>query len=250
MINIVFSYSDFIHLKESGMCHDEDSYVFDLQLDMGILRDGVFKEERLINSGIHSKWIDFDNQSKELANIKLHAKEGYPLRIWLSNRIVDLCHLAFLCDELLEYNHSLTVVALPKTDIQDELIFHYLTWSEVNQERLFDLARIETVLTAVEKNNYSQQWQELLCAPLPLRTIINGQLLSVPMDFYDSWIESQIPLTFFPIGNIIGRLMGYQIGLSDSFYLSRIKTLIQNGKLIVEGNANSQNLKTKMRRKS
>ena len=80
MINIVFSYSDFIHLKESGVCNDEDSYVFDLQLDMGFLSDGVFKEERLINSGIHSKWIDFDNQSKQLANLYVF---GYQIVLWI-----------------------------------------------------------------------------------------------------------------------------------------------------------------------
>ena len=94
---------------------------------------------------------------------------------------------------------------------------------------------------------------QFLCLPLHrnggrcrkrtvLRAVINGRLFSVPEDFYDHFIRSEIENQNdeFQEGQLIGRILGkYQLGISDGWLAMRIEKMIENGKLQIITNAPS-----------
>lgn len=82
----------------------------------------------------------------------------------------------------------------------------------------------------------AQNWARLQSENAPLRASLNGQLHSVPADFYDSFICREInaqPDTFNEAA-VIGRVLGqYQLGIGDAWIAGRIEQMIAAGELTV-----------------
>ena len=69
----------------------------------------------------------------------------------------------------------------------------------------------------------------------PLRAVVNGQLVSVPEDFYDPFLLRELDALpdEFREAKLIGLTMGkYQLGVSDGWYAHRIGQFIQDGRLL------------------
>lgn len=68
----------------------------------------------------------------------------------------------------------------------------------------------------------------------PLRTILNGQLLSVPETFYDFFILREIDAqrNEFPEAAVAGNMLGkYRLGIGDAWVALRIEEFVQDGLL-------------------
>ena len=65
--------------------------------------------------------------------------------------------------------------------------------------------------------------------------MVNGQLVSVPEDFYDSFLLRELDALpdAFREAKLIGLTMGkYQLDVSDGWYAYRIEQFIQDGRLL------------------
>lgn len=62
---------------------------------------------------------------------------------------------------------------------------------------------------------------------------MNGSLLSVPEKFYDHLVLSKLPDEEFVMHELIAELIGkYSIGVSDAWYVQRIRFLINKPGII------------------
>jgi hypothetical protein len=78
-------------------------------------------------------------------------------------------------------------------------------------------------------------WRNLQQENSPLRAVLNGQLVSVPETFYDSFIVREIDKEEleFQEAMVIGRVLGSDpLGMSDAWVALRIEEIIRAGKLI------------------
>ena len=66
-----------------------------------------------------------------------------------------------------------------------------------------------------------------------MRAVVNGQLMGVPADFYDGFIRWAIAAADreFHQGQLIGRVLGYQLGIGDAWVALRMEEMLRRGLL-------------------
>ncbi|MEG2013991.1 MAG: DUF3658 domain-containing protein, partial [Anaerovoracaceae bacterium] len=80
------------------------------------------------------------------------------------------------------------------------------------------------------------KWAALQAENAPLRAVLNGKLVSVSENMYDSFIlrEIEVEDDEFQEANLIGRVLGkYQLGIGDAWIAGRIEKMIGDGNLAV-----------------
>lgn len=145
---------------------------------------------------------------------------------------------------------EINVVSLPEKKIFEDEIVVYYSWTEVEAGKFYQFLPFEKQLSQMEKKMHSGYWQRLIEENAPLRAIINGEVISVPEDFYDFIIQSNLPEDDFILGRFIGKLLGeYDLGISDSWYTLRMNKMIEDNKLAVVNNKNLSHPYEKVLRK-
>ena len=169
------------------------------------------------------------------------ARDGMPIRAWVSHAPYSLCGFYALCDLLADIDCPLSSIFLPDfvpRDGQGQTRGSYTFWGEVESGKLYQFLPYERQVPEPERRSYAKVWRELKNENAPMRAIINGRLLSVPEDFYDFLLFRSIPDGDFVLAKLIGDLLNkYRLGISDSVYALRIDKLISEGKLLVVGNS-------------
>lgn len=200
----------------------------DCHLDIGDISNGINGSRRAeIFKHLFNR-TDLATQQQKLEKINIAAKTGRAIRIWKSATPSVACGFAFLCDELRAIDCEISVVLLPEYVIgPTDTITSYSHWGEVSPDEFERFLSFEKKLTSIEKGLYANRWQELKVENSPLRAIVNGKLLSVPVDFYDHLIIKNISDDEFVMEELIAHLMGkYPIGVSDAWYAHRIAYLL------------------------
>ena len=129
----------------------------------------------------------------QIEAIKRLILDGESLRIWFEYTPDSLCAFKFLISEL--------------TDLQGEI--SYINLSELNTpirkhdtrftfepSDLYEYLKTEHPLTPDEVDLISCEWKEICAQPYLVRAVINGQIVGVPEAFFDTLIESYIPVGF------------------------------------------------------
>jgi len=177
----------------------------------------------------------FLNQRRDMESLLSAAKDGVPIRIWKSDAPYSTCGFYFVCNRLRNIDCDISVISLPKYKqrTENEMV-RYSHWGEVGSSELYKFLYLEKQLSQIEKKIYSDHWDRLVLENAPLRTIINGELISVPENFYDLIITANCPENDFIMVQFIGELLGkYNLGISDSWYAFRIDKMIADGKLVI-----------------
>lgn len=226
----------------------EDIVNIGYSLDIGDISGAIDGEER---QTIYRKlWSHFNvdnieqkqffqNQRKDMEKLLDAAKNNIPIRIWKSNAPYSTCGFYLICYMLRDIDCEISVVSLPEMNVSEDAIVVYRTWAEVEAGKFYQFLPFEKQLPPIEKKMYSDYWQRLKDENAPLRAMINGQIVSVPEDFYDCIIEDNFPEGDFIMGRLIGELLGkYNLGISDSWYALRMKKMIEANKLMVINNKN------------
>jgi hypothetical protein len=177
----------------------------------------------------------FQNQRQDMEKILTAAKEGTTIRIWKSSCPAAVCGFYFVCHTLRGINCDLRVIDLPEfIKLSDQQTAVYHDWGSMHPGKLYMFLSLEKPLSQAEKLFYSSYWGELVQENAPLRAVVNGKLISVPIHFYDYLIANNIPEGDFLMARLIGEIMGkYPIGVSDSWYALRIEKMIEENKLLV-----------------
>ncbi|NLL33686.1 MAG: DUF1835 domain-containing protein [Clostridiales bacterium] len=180
----------------------------------------------------------FQDQREDMEKLLTAAEHGVPIRIWKSNAPYSTCGFHYVCHFLRNIDCDIRVVSLPKySPMSENEIEEYSHWGEVAAGKFYQFLSLEKKLTKKEKRIVSDHWHDLMVENAPLRAIINGKLTSVPENFYDFIIINNLPDNDFTMASFIGKILGeYRLGISDSWYASRIDKMIEENILIIVEN--------------
>lgn len=163
------------------------------------------------------------------------------LRIWWTDLPDESCGFAWLCDYLKDQLVSATFVHVP-------LIFKNYPFefqlSHFEDASLFDFVyrdclKTEQLLSRNICLTYSYLWRDLRRDNTPLRIMINGHLMSQPINFYDRFLLSHVTSTHFNrIASVIEKTIEEgPLGVPGWWYRHRIDYLISNRVLWFEASS-------------
>lgn len=188
------------------------------------------------------------NQALDRCKINLNliykrSAEQEPMRIWYSDQPDELCGMYWLMWQIGKWDvyGPIYVVKLPCWEEGDKgEIIQKSGWGELSAE---EWSRYVPLQRKIKQNfimSCADQWETLQKENAPLRVMLNGRLVSMPEDIYDSFIEREISLEedVFSEASLIGKLLGkYRLGVSDAWFSLRIEEMIKNRKLSIEQEA-------------
>lgn len=225
-----------------------------LMLDIGDIKepvDSLYRKELIYSMYAQNQWEQDEElekglkkavevYTKELLRLKKFLDDGEMVRIWYSDAPYSRCGFYNLCQMLKEYENEIRVVKLPEYVVQENSITAYKNWGEVAAEEFAGFLSYEKKLSKEEVRFYAILWSSLVEDNSPLRSVINGKVLSVPEDFYDFQIWGRLSDKPVKECRLIGDIIGCsQISVADWWYAERIEYFIQQGKIrVVEDSEN------------
>ena len=135
------------------------------------------------------------------------------------------CLLLYICYLLKEKNISVIYT--------EELDWEATTLGCITEKELKILEQKEHVLKEMEKDNFSNQWLKLINDNTELRFMINGQVISKDINYFDNDILQRLEkLGKVNIHTLVADLMGNPIipsvRYADFIYIYLINKLINN----------------------
>lgn len=250
MINVVFdeSVSGSLHItNEPGAdrrIKDRDILCLAWMLDIGFLKDGIESEYRkelpgkLIMQGCYGKECEEgipeigEKNLKNWQTLIKHLEKKRAIRIWYSDAPHSLCGFYHVCSLLQNYEADVFVIHAPKVakDKTDWYLAH--SWGNHPQHDIGQYIGLQRMLDKREIKLYAEHWNELVSENYPLRAVISGIPTSVNEDFYDSFIERDIPSE--PIKEavvIMNTIDNYHFGISSAWLEYRIQHSIEQGRI-------------------
>ncbi len=177
---------------------------------------------------------------ENLPKILQRSSEGETARLWYSGQPDELCGFLWLTaqlDRLGDRCGPIRMVRLPPYGQQDDgTVVTWNGWGEVSPGEWSTFLPLEQPMSLALRRAAAARWRTLQEENAPLRALVNGQPVSVPAGFYDSFIRqalAEAPAEFHEaklIGNIMGR---FQLGIGDGWIANRIETMVASGALEV-----------------
>ena len=251
MINITFSGSlagclkmaDYYSKENNSEIQDlkENLFSLYLHLDLGDISEQSFGEKRkkdfvrmFGNEDISFMTKCFIKEMKKIAKIEKLVKKGQNIRIWYTERSNEFCGFCWLLSMLDSWgidNDKIFYVKLPQSILFDN--GKYMTFGSSGMfepELLSQLVMDQQELTESYKKHHIIEWREAQKENTEMRLSINGQLLSVNADFYDSIILHEIKKldTTFKQAEAVGKCLA-KLWTYDSFVAWRIDEMIDKG---------------------
>lgn len=215
-------------------------------LDIGDIKqaaDSSYRKELIYSMYAQEQWgkESVDKALFELARLKQYLADQQQIRIWYSDAPYSRCGFYHVCSLLRNYTNEVYVVKLPEYIVrEDGVIILYKNWGEAAPEELASFLSYEKKLSKEEVRMNACHWSSLAEDNSPLRAVVSGELIGVPIDFYDFLIWKT--LTHAPVkeARLIGDLLGSsRISIGDWWYASRIEHYIKKGVIrVVEDSKN------------
>lgn len=228
----------------------DDVFAFSLALSVGDIRAEDFARRR--QETLERLWsIDADGKERaaerlrkaqtELERLKDRLQGGEALRIWYGDQPEDRCGLSWLMAELQPWKlpkREILLVKLPEWEQETEdVLIQHNGWGDIEPgkwHRYLPLAKPAPHLLC---RQLAAQWRELQEEHAPLRGMLNGRLVSLPENAYDSFLLRELdkmPERFWE-ARLIGQVLGkYALGIGDGLLHLRVEQLMQAGLLEVE----------------
>ncbi|WP_225424181.1 DUF3658 domain-containing protein [Lentilactobacillus buchneri] len=103
---------------------------------------------------------------------------------------------------------------------------------EISEDAIdeFQLASLQRDLSANSRRAFSYYWHDLRSENNPIRTVINGTVVSQSIDFYDRFVLANLSQRRFRnILRVIGETLGDYPFTADWWYRHRIDYLVSKG---------------------
>jgi hypothetical protein len=187
-------------------------------------------DTNLIN--FEKEWI---KRLSDLKKFKSCVENGENIRIWWSDAPNETCGFYFANSILNNYSCNVTAIKLPKYRIlSDESVAIYSSWQDIMSGKFYEFIPLQTEINKALHNTFAYEWEEQKIKNTSLRAVVNGKLMGVNEDFYDLLLRNYIPNNEFKVARLIGKVMTEnQIGVSDWWYVQRIKKMIENKELTI-----------------
>lgn len=215
---------------------------------------GDIADENKRNEDLKFLWQHFDFMNEEDFNnmFETHkndlellidrAGKGENICIWKSNNPNSLCGFYYACHLLRDYACEVSVVEMPEYVVLNNEIVCYNNFGEVNPENFDLFLQYEKELSQSLLNYYSKLWDKLIEENSKLRAVVNNNVISVPIEFYDCIIRQYIPTEQFLMAHLIADVIcNANLSISDSIIAIRIKNMLDVGELIVVKDDDKEN---------
>lgn len=108
-------------------------------------------------------------------------------------------------------------------------------WGGIHPEKVRSYLYLENEISHQEQERIANLWEKLKGENAPLRASVNGYLMSVREDFYDTFILGLIGKMPFKVSALVLEILhSSPLGISDYIISSRLKAMIKAGLLAVE----------------
>ena len=181
---------------------------------------------------------DLKETKKSLDDLIRRSSTGETIRIWYSDQPYEYCGVCWLLSELkkrVEKLPRICRIKLPNLVESENTMINYMGWGGVSPEEFYKFLALQKEVTPAFISAATFKWGEMQAENSPLRAVINGNVQSVPEDFYDSFIRKEIDKMEHEfheavlIGNILGK---YQLGIGDIWIALRVEKMIESGILV------------------
>ena len=167
---------------------------------------------------------------KDLQTLLTRAGAGEPVRIWCDFTPGSQCGLYAAAALLEDAPCQITVVETPELETKDG-VTRRAALGERHPGELGKLLQYERPLSDADRHALAAQWRKLQQENAPLRAEVDGQLTSVPADFYDEIILSKAPAGDFVLVQLIGLVLAEcNLGIGDQLVYHRIEQMKAAGK--------------------
>lgn len=251
MVEILFGENGATSMKmaiEKGVISGtlENVICLDLILDIGNIRekvDSTYRQNLIFDMYTQNGYDNSEDTLKELQEVKNqyidehnrlmdYVLKGEPIRIWYSNTPYDMCGFYYICDLLKDVSNEISAVKLPGYIQIHDVIVLYQSWGEIIPEKFSAFIKYGKRISQMERKLFGDDWLKLIEDNSPLRATINGQLIGVPVDFYDHLIYKYLKVKPMKEIQLIGSILeNYPIGVGEWWYASRIEHMIENNKI-------------------
>ena len=219
-------------------------YHLDLNMDLGALHCGARSESRYkqINSWFRKDpWLDdvlfkvrdLKRNGNAVDYVKKQIEDGEKIRIWYDYSPSAMCGFYYLVSELywdLYYrNEEIAVVCM-----NDDPAFcaGWRGLGGLNPNQFSELLQYEKRLNTENQRTILQEWSKVAEQQWPIRTVLNGNIVGVPEDFYDPLIKAFIPKEdeLIPI-KLLGNILALPAIPDFSFAEWRLAVILRGMKL-------------------
>lgn len=219
----------------------KDVEALSLYLDIGDISDtdgGMAARRKLLNG----LFANYPGVSDEIWATNRHALSRLqeakttlePVRMWIcACNPAELCGLYFICRLMADAAPPLSVVRIPEQIEKEGCIVSCRHTGEINPEELGKYAGYEEPVSGLQRSVFADIWSGLARGNAPLRAVINGSLMGVPIDFYDFALRKSMPEGEFRIAQLIGKTLNNTPGVGDQWLYLRIESMLQSGELIM-----------------
>jgi hypothetical protein len=235
--------------QELNLLGDESNGVVSFcALDVFDIKEGIDSEIRMKQMFETFSYEDEDEEEfysflkrdiNDFNQLLERAKDGEHIRIWYSDVPSSMCGFHFVMSNLEDIECKVTAIKLPKFIVnKNGELEESLAWGAIHPEMFGDFISLEREISRAEIKYMADIWHVLEQENARLRVLINGSLVSAPVDFYDYYIRAEVPDGDFVMGRIIGEVLGkYNFGIGDSWVWKRIEKMIREGKIeLVQSN--------------
>lgn len=205
MLNIAFNASAAGAMMQCSDPELDQVRYLELNMEYGSLHCGARAESRYkqINSWFRDDpWLDdilfrvkdLRKNGNDIDLIKKIVDKGEKIRIWYDHSPSSMCGFCYLIDELYwsMYARDATIAAVCMND-DPVLGLTSRSLGSLDLEQFPDLLQYERMLSVEDQRNIMHEWLETAKQQWPLRTVLNGKVVGVPIDFYDPLIRAFIP---------------------------------------------------------
>lgn len=173
---------------------------------------------------------------RALDRIYSASGRGELLRIWYSDDPDELCGFYWLMARLDEAGVEGPVEAIkpPRLEPQKgETVLASRGWGEIGPGEWGRYTDQAKPVSRDIRHCCRLIWQQIQRENAPLRVCLNGNLTSVPADFYDCFLYQEIARqpSEFDEARVLGKVLGRLPGVGGGFLAGRIEAMVQAGKL-------------------
>jgi len=106
-------------------------------------------------------------------------------------------------------------------------------------DRLMTLFDSKRSVTGAERSEACQRWRTLRTENAPFRIVTPAGLASAPIDYFDPLLLKEASMEWRRIAYVVGSMMGHNMEpyqqVGDIMLLGRIVALVEQGKLLADG---------------
>ena len=224
----------------------EDVIFFSWMMDIGYLKEGIESPYRSELPGklLMQSYYGWGNKEgipgigerclKTWKTLITRLENGESARVWYGDAPDDLCGLFHLCTLLQNYKNDIFNMPTPRFAQDGKRRYFANSWAAIEP---VSISKFVDTMTLMDKNEiklYAEHWQKLTDENAPLRAVISGVPTSVDEDFYDRFLEHNLPKEPLKESELIGNTLGaYNLGISCCWLEHRVQSMIDEGKIRV-----------------